>query len=128
VCEQLPLEPLYLNWLVFAAADSETWRQAVLLAVKEPRLEILNLARAMHLKEYEAMGSQINLLFDQYSPQERERLKRDWLDMLKVELPRLAREDPDEMDEVLLEYLSQLPPEKREKLLKRLAQKTQNVF
>jgi hypothetical protein len=103
VCEYLPLEPLYLNWLIFAAADGETWREAILLAVKEHRLEILKLAREMHPKEYEAMGSKIKLLFEQYSPQERERLKRDWFEVLKDVLPQMGREEPRDLGELLAE-------------------------
>jgi MgtE intracellular N domain len=101
VCEQLPLKPLYLDWLIFAAADSETWREAVLLAVKEHKLEILKLAREMHPKEYEAMGSNIKMLFEQYSPQERERLKRDWFDVLEDILPQMGREEPKDLGSLL---------------------------
>jgi hypothetical protein len=101
VCEQLPLKPLYLDWLIFAAADGETWREAVLLAVRERKIEIMNLARQMHPKEVEAMGSQINLLFDQYSPQERERLRRDWFEVLGDILPQMGRDEPKDLGSLL---------------------------
>jgi MgtE intracellular N domain len=101
VCEQLPLKTLYLDWLIFAAADTGTWREAVLLAVKERKLEILKLANEMHPKEYEAMGSNIKMLFEQYSPQERERLRRDWFDVLEEILPRMGREEPKDLGSLL---------------------------
>jgi hypothetical protein len=115
----------------------------------------------MHPKEYAKMGSNIDLLFEQYSPQERERLKRDWLEVLKKVIPKMGRDEPEELGAVLaeidpktlgqalgnleasdlgralaelpeeqegalIEYLAQLLPEKRERLLKRLEKKTQN--
>jgi hypothetical protein len=137
VCEQLPLKPLYLNWLIFAAADGDTWREAVLLAVKEHRLEILKLAREMHPKEVLAMGSQINLLFDQYSPQERKRLVKDWGDVIKDLLPKWRKEEPEmyedviqsimlESPEVVAKIWETLPEEQRQFLLKSLMEKSQN--
>jgi MgtE intracellular N domain len=146
VCDELPLEPLYLDWLIFAAADGEIWRKAILLAVKEGNLEILKLAREMHPKEYEAMGSTINLLFDQYSPQERERLKRDWFDVIKEVLPKMSREEPENLKYVLsglepeflaqalsglepkdlAQILNQLPPEQLSQVLSLISKKSQN--
>lgn len=68
------------------------------------------------------------------TPQERERLRRDWVEVYKKDIPELASTDPENFREILssvkqedmASYLAALSPEQYQALLKLASQKRQS--
>ncbi len=143
VCRNLPLEPKYFQWLAFAPADSQKWRNFVKIIARQGEWEIFNTLKTLRPKEVELMNRELIEILSHLSPKEQARVDRDWFDAIKLSLPRLAKTLPDEIGELLAtiepekrlsgltpeerlsglnpeERLSGLTPEERQELLKKL--------
>lgn len=123
VCRDLPLEPRFYNWLAFAPADSESWRNLVRLALKEGRRDLIDLFRSMRPKEFKAMAT-IDYLKD-LDPQERKRINMELSETISEDLTRLASEAPEAFQRAvagvdLEKFLEALSPEQRAKFIRLL--------
>ena len=124
VCEKLSLEPRYGSWLLFADANTQKWRDFIMMAASQHNWELLELARDLRPKEFNAMASQVLELFEQYGPKERARLKADWWEVIDDLLPKMSSENPEKLLDLMDHALSTLKPEERERLLNFLMNKT----
>ncbi|NWJ97961.1 MAG: hypothetical protein HXX20_19575 [Chloroflexi bacterium] len=113
VCEKLPLESRYASWLLFADAGTQKWRDFIKMAALEHNWKILELARDLRPKEFNAMATRALELFEQYGPKERARLKADWWYVFKDLIPKMSIEEPKELSTIL----SAIDPETLKKVL-----------
>ena len=142
VCEKLPLEPRYGSWLIFADATTQKWRDFIKMTASQHDWELLELARGLRPKEFSAMASQILELFEQYSPEERARIRNDSWDFIDTMMQKMGIEEreklisvvghvfpifePEDLDQVLSgvkpedlgQFLSKLPPDKKAEVMK----------
>lgn len=134
VCRELPLEPRYYQWLLFAPATSRKWREFVKMLAREGNTSMLEVVRNLRPKEYEFMTVDIQELLKEYTPEERKRYIKDWLSAFASELPAMAEEMPEDLSQTIAkikpelrvagmnleERLAGLTPEQRRELLKLL--------
>jgi len=55
VCRDLPLEPIYYSWLVFAPSDSSKWKEYIEILVREGRIGLLEVVQKLRPRELYAM-------------------------------------------------------------------------
>ena len=95
VCEKLPVEKPFYQWLAFAPSGSEVWREFVPRLVAEQEWEMLGLLFEMRGKELYAMKLDVEELLAQYDPEEVARLQQEWgeiiLDWLPTASPEMRR-------------------------------------
>jgi hypothetical protein len=109
VCRELPLEPRYYQWLLFAPARSRKWKAFVRKLAREGNIELLEMAQQLRPEEYKVMYLEIKELLKEYTPEERIRYRKAWLRGFALELPDIAEEIPEELSETL----AKLSPEQR---------------
>ena len=140
VCRDLPLEPLYYPWLIFAPTDSRKWREFVLRLLAERNAFFLEKLENMRPKEYKEMAQKFietaraqGLVITPEEEAELEQAHADALaqpsdpeflasledldiDAIGVWLGPVIEEKP----EKLVQKLAKLTPEQKKKLIKML--------
>lgn len=114
VCSELPVEPEYAELLLFADANTETWRKAMRMMADNHRLDLLEEAEKLYPKEYRTMSSEIEERLGYYTLEEMDEVEEAVKGLVEDRLKRLR---PDQRVEVLArlspeERLKGLPPEK----------------
>lgn len=106
VCSELPLEPKYGAWLLFADPTTEKWREAVRMMADNQQLDLLEEAAGLYPREYKMMTTEIEERLAYLNPQEQE----EYLDAVDdLAEDRLIRMQPARR----LKVLSKLPTEER---------------
>ncbi len=148
ICNLLPVEPKYADWLIFSPTDQPKWREAVRMFARERNWRLLDMAKGLSLKEYNAMIPELREIFSHYNSEDVERMRAERREILEVMLPDMKQDDPEGLREALTklepqerlaglgpeerlaglgpeERLAGLEPEERQKLLKLLLKQTQ---
>lgn len=118
-CDELPIEPKYAIWLLFADAKTEAWRKAMKMMARNQLFTLLEEAEYLYPQEYEAMDLSIEEITANFTPKQ----KRKYLDALAALAGNhLKKLDPERLAKVLQsvpseERLKGLPPEERVKEL-----------
>ncbi len=120
ICRDLPLEPRYYQWLLFAPADTQKWREFVKTALREGRRDLVASLRSLRPKEFNEMQIDVNEILSQLDPKERKRLNKDWAEVMEEKLPEMANEEPDELLELFDNFLSKITPTQRIRFLQSL--------
>lgn len=121
VCNLLPLEEKYADWLLFAAADTKHWREAMRLLAQKRNWELLEQAERLRPKEFAQMKTEFDEVLSQYDAKEQARLRADWLEAFKITLPDMLKRTPEDVDEVL----ASLSPEQLQMLQQLIAKRVQ---
>ena len=99
VCRDLPLEPRYYEWLIFAPAGGNVWKEFVRLLIREEQSDLLDVVKKMRPKEFEAMRLDI---LSGYDPQEKKRLEEEYLQLLESDLVFMAEADPQRFERLFV--------------------------
>ena len=118
ICERLPIEPRYADWLLFAPPITETWHQTLRMLAAQHNWELLTEALNINPKEFERMSTEIENLYDEMSPKERGRIMQEWFEVIQKKVTEYRKNDPAKAAAILNEYpaserLSGLKPEER---------------
>ena len=118
ICERLPIEPRYADWLLFAPPTTETWHQTLRMLAAQHNWELLTEALNINPKEFERMSTEIENLYDEMSPKERGRIMQEWFEVIQKKVTEYRKNDPAKAAAILNEYpaserLSGLKPEER---------------
>ncbi len=101
VCRDLPIEPRFYDWLLFAPASTIKWWAFVRTAIQEGRRDLIEILIKLRPREVKDMVIDVNELLSQLDPKERERLNNDWTEVLQEELPRMMVEEPENARKIL---------------------------
>ena len=150
VCEKMPIEADFYQWLAFAPATSPVWNKYVRQLIDTQEWGILNFLFEMRGEELYEMSIEVEEILAAYEPEEAARLLESWNRVVLKWLPRatpaqrlaglkpeeilasmkpeerLAGLTPEEMGQALTglkpeERLAGLTPEERLDLLKQLS-------
>lgn len=114
-CDELPTEPKYAAWLLFADPSSDTWRKALLMMADYQMSELLAEAEKLYPKEYKKMDTEIEERLARLSPQE----QKEYLEAFEsLTLNRINRMRPEQRKKMLAmlpaeELIQAVPPEER---------------
>jgi hypothetical protein len=120
VCRDLPVEPIYYDWLVFAPADSKKWREFVKTAIREGRRDIIEILIRLRPKELRAMTINVDEILEQLDPHEREQLEAYYAELIAAWLPMFTAKNPDELVKILADSAVKLPPAQLKKFIQLL--------
>ncbi len=129
VCLDLPLEELYYNWLIFAPANSQKWKEYLRLLAKEEKRDLLEIAKKLRPKEFDMTIKDIDKLLEAEglvtSPELQAQIDKAEETYLKYKLRRLKLTNPKGLNNLLSsleleEQIAKLKPEERAELLKQL--------
>ena len=69
----------------------------------------------------EELNIDFDKIYSQMPPEEQKRLNADWAEVLLDELPRLAVEEPNTLEQIIARLGEKVTPEERAKLIRILA-------
>jgi hypothetical protein len=118
ICNQLPVEAKFADWIVFAPTDSAKWRKAVLMLARQRNWQLLELAQDLGQREFAAMTPELDKIFTEYAGMDQEQFIKDQQEAAKLRLLQLSKLGPHALAGVLAdlkpeERLAGLKPEER---------------
>lgn len=131
VCRDLPLEKPYYNWLTFAPAGTDKWKEFVLKLLEEGNIELLEIIEGIRPKEFLAMLKSTDILAELEAIRSKQdpELDQERAEVAALILKYLANNDPKKLGYALSrlkpeQRLADLTPEERAELLKLLTEQT----
>ncbi len=107
VCRDLPIEPRYYEWLIFAPADSTKWRDLVIALAREHNIEVLQQIYNMRPKEFEIMKPNVDKIIES-DPENQAQYIKNVRRVFNVTNKKLVESlEPEEREELLQLLLEQ---------------------
>ena len=128
ICERLPIEPRYFDWLLFIPAKSEKWERFVDSLLEQRDWERLLFLKMLRSKEFAMFLPDIDEVLAQYSPEQLEKAQEDWAWVTERWLPKTIKTRPALIQQVLGSLLPEervvgLTPEEEMAVVKLLLEK-----
>jgi len=95
ICNLLPVEPRYADWVIFTPADQPNWREAVRMFARERNWELLDMARDLNKTRFAKMDAELKEIFLTYGSEDRERFLKEQREAYEVMTFNMKHGDPE---------------------------------
>ena len=101
ICNLLPVEPRYADWLIFTPTDQPKWREAVRMFARERNWRLLDMARDLNKTRFAKMDAELKEIFLTYGSEDREQFIKEQREAYDAMTFSMKQNDPEGWKEAL---------------------------